>query len=180
MKNFLLFIYEQFINSTYSTFIRNIRVFGYCGKIWKSIGITSEFLPWKVYSGISFSRSDVGQGRVCASFLTKPFLQICFLFLLGCFYHLFYEYKWCWFLLDLLCLLGSLFWGDIYPCRVIRFANCFLLLVLDPFFTLLYHFSSEKLQKVKRFCSMFYKQQPKIDIVEILKLNMLCPTFYEP
>ena len=138
-EEFLLIRFERFINSTYGTFIRNIRVVGYCWKIWKSIGITSELLPWKVYSGISFSRSDVGQGRVCASFLTKPFLQIQFFNLV--FYQAVFticiningiDFSW----IFPICLLGSgsLFWGNIYPCRAIRFANCFLLLVLDPFF----------------------------------------------
>ena len=48
-EEFLLIRFEQFMNSTYSTFIRNIRVVGYCWKMWKSIGITNELLPWKVF-----------------------------------------------------------------------------------------------------------------------------------
>ena len=116
-EEFLLIRFERFINSTYGTFIRNIRVVGYCWKIWKSIGITSELLPWKVYSGISFSRSDVGQGRVCASFLTKPFFckftRLFLPFVLSTSMVLIFLG---------LCLHGMwIFWGYIYPCRAKSF-----------------------------------------------------------
>ena len=80
-EEFLLIRFERFINSTYGTFIRNIRVVGYCWKMWKSIGITNELLPWKVFiTGSPFPGRTLVRDESVPVFWPNLFVQIYFVF----------------------------------------------------------------------------------------------------